>query len=111
MMEAGTVKPPAFDVVIVHSFSRFFRDHFELEFYIRKLAKNGVRLVSMTQELGGDPGILRGRPSGPYIYAQAFAFTNQAAIRVTFSQPTVQKKVSNAGPGGELETQPPGSAW
>jgi site-specific DNA recombinase len=42
-------------VVIVHSFSRFFRDHFELEFYVRKLAKNGVRLVSMTQELGDDP--------------------------------------------------------
>ncbi len=55
MIEAGTVKPPAFDVVIVHSFSRFFRDHFELEFYVRKLAKNGVRLVSMTQELGDDP--------------------------------------------------------
>ena len=55
MMEAGTAKPPAFDVVIVHSFSRFFCDHFELEFYVRKLAKNGVRLVSMTQELGDDP--------------------------------------------------------
>ncbi len=55
MMEAGTAKPTAFDVVIVHSFSRFFRDHFELEFYVRKLAKNGVRLVSMTQELGDDP--------------------------------------------------------
>jgi DNA invertase Pin-like site-specific DNA recombinase len=55
MMEAGTAKPAAFDVVIVHSFSRFFRDHFELEFYVRKLAKNGVRLVSMTQELGDDP--------------------------------------------------------
>ena len=25
---------------MVHSFSRFFRDHFELEFYVRKLAKN-----------------------------------------------------------------------
>ncbi len=44
MMEAGTTRPPAFDVVIVHSFSRFFRDHFELEFYVRKLAKNGVLL-------------------------------------------------------------------
>ncbi len=55
MIEAGTAKPTAFDVVIVHSFSRFFRDHFELEFYVRKLAKNGVRLVSMTQELGDDP--------------------------------------------------------
>ena len=29
MIEAGTSKPAAFDVVIVHSFSRFFRDHFE----------------------------------------------------------------------------------
>jgi site-specific DNA recombinase len=55
MMEAGTTRPPAFDLVIVHSFSRFFRDHFELEFYVRRLAKNGVRLVSMTQELGDDP--------------------------------------------------------
>ena len=55
MIEAGTTKPSAFDVVIVHSFSRFFRDHFELEFYVRKLAKNAVRLVSMTQELGDDP--------------------------------------------------------
>ncbi|HKM55556.1 MAG TPA: recombinase family protein, partial [Isosphaeraceae bacterium] len=55
MMEAGTAKPAAFDVVLVHSFSRFFRDHFELEFYVRKLAKNGVRLVSITQAMGDDP--------------------------------------------------------
>lgn len=37
MIEAGTSKPAPFDIVIVHSFSRFFRDHFELEFYVRKL--------------------------------------------------------------------------
>ncbi len=55
MIEAGTSKPAPFDVVVVHSFSRFFRDHFELEFYIRKLAKNGVKLVSITQEMGDDP--------------------------------------------------------
>jgi site-specific DNA recombinase len=55
MMEAGTTKPSAFDIVIVHSFSRFFRDHFELEFYVRKLARNGVKLASITQELGDDP--------------------------------------------------------
>jgi site-specific DNA recombinase len=55
MIEAGTSKPASFDVVVVHSFSRFFRDHFELEFYVRKLAKNGVRLVSITQEMGDDP--------------------------------------------------------
>ena len=55
MIEAGTSKPAPFDVVVVHSFSRFFRDHFELEFYVRKLAKNGVRLISITQDLGDDP--------------------------------------------------------
>jgi len=55
MIEAGTSKPAPFDVVVVHSFSRFFRDHFQLEFYVRKLAKNGVKLVSITQEMGDDP--------------------------------------------------------
>src|SRR5690606_28033516 len=55
MIEAGTSKPAPFDVVVVHSFSRFFRDHFELEFYVRKLAKNGIKLVSITQEMGDDP--------------------------------------------------------
>ncbi|WP_312570995.1 recombinase family protein [Brevundimonas sp.] len=55
MIEAGTSKPSPFDVVVVHSFSRFFRDAFEMEYYYRKLGKNGVRLVSITQELGDDP--------------------------------------------------------
>jgi DNA invertase Pin-like site-specific DNA recombinase len=55
MIEAGTSKPAPFDVVLVHSFSRFFRDAFDMEYYYRKLAKNGVRLVSITQELGDDP--------------------------------------------------------
>jgi site-specific DNA recombinase len=55
MIEAGTAKPAPFDVVVVHSFSRFFRDHFELEFYVRRLAKNCVKLVSITQEMGDDP--------------------------------------------------------
>ena len=44
-----------FDTVLVHSFSRYFRDAFQSEFYIRKLRKAGVRLVSMTQESGDDP--------------------------------------------------------
>ena len=55
MIEAGTSKPAPFDVLMVHSFSRFFRDHFELEFYVRKHAKNEVKLVSITQEMGDDP--------------------------------------------------------
>jgi site-specific DNA recombinase len=42
-------------VIVVHSFSRFFRDQFQFEFYVRKLAKNGVKLVSITQDLGDDP--------------------------------------------------------
>jgi site-specific DNA recombinase len=55
MIDAATAKPPMFDVILVHSFSRFFRDQFQLEFYVRRLAKNGVRLISITQELGDDP--------------------------------------------------------
>ena len=55
MIEADTSKPAPFNGVIVHSFSRFFRAHFELEFYVRKLAKNGVKLLSITQEIGDDP--------------------------------------------------------
>ena len=55
MIEAAMTRPAAFDVIVVHSFSRFFRDQFQFEFYVRKLAKNGVRLVSITQDLGDDP--------------------------------------------------------
>ena len=55
MIDAATTKPPAFDVILVHSFSRFFRNQLQLEFYVRRLAKNGVRLVSITQDLGDDP--------------------------------------------------------
>jgi site-specific DNA recombinase len=55
MIERACDGENAFDVIVVHSFSRFFRDAFGLEFYVRKLAKHGVKLVSMTQELGEDP--------------------------------------------------------
>jgi site-specific DNA recombinase len=55
MIERACDSENAFDVIVVHSFSRFFRDAFGLEFYVRKLAKHGVRLVSITQELGDDP--------------------------------------------------------
>ncbi|MBN9567089.1 MAG: recombinase family protein [Alphaproteobacteria bacterium] len=55
MMDAAANRPPLFHVILVHSFSRFFRDQFQLEFYVRRLAKNGIRLVSITQDLGDDP--------------------------------------------------------
>ena len=44
-----------YDVIVVHSLSRFFRDAFGLEMYVRRLAKVGVRLVSITQDLGDNP--------------------------------------------------------
>ena len=55
MIERACDGERPFDVIVVHSFSRFFRDAFGLEFYVRKLAKHGVRLLSITQELGDDP--------------------------------------------------------
>ncbi|MGE3363940.1 MAG: recombinase family protein [Rhizobiaceae bacterium] len=55
MMDEASQRPAPFDTIIVHSFSRFFRDQFQLEFYVRRLAKNGVRLTSITQDLGDDP--------------------------------------------------------
>ena len=55
MIERACDGENAFDLIVVHSFSRFFRNAFGLEFYVRKLAKHGVKLVSITQELGDDP--------------------------------------------------------
>ena len=52
MIEAATGRERPFDLVIVHSFSRFFRDQFEFERYRRKLAKAKVELVSITQDVG-----------------------------------------------------------
>lgn len=52
MIDAALVKSPAFSVILVHSFSRFFRDQFQFERYVRKLAKNGVQIVSITQDMG-----------------------------------------------------------
>ena len=52
MIEAATARERPYDLVIVHSFSRFFRDQFEFERYRRKLAKAKVELVSTTQDVG-----------------------------------------------------------
>lgn len=55
MIDAALARPPAFNVILVHSFSRFFRDQFQFERYARKLAKNGVQIVSITQDMGDSP--------------------------------------------------------
>lgn len=54
MIDAATSATRPFDVVLVHSMSRFFREQFLSEMYIRKLRKVGVDLVSMTQEFRDD---------------------------------------------------------
>ena len=54
MIERACDGEHAFDVIVVHSYSRFFRDAFEQEFHLRKLAKQGVKLVSITQPVGDD---------------------------------------------------------
>ncbi|MBX9821419.1 MAG: recombinase family protein [Afipia birgiae] len=54
MIERACDGENAFDLILVHSYSRFFRDSFGQEFYLRKLAKHDVRLVSITQPLGND---------------------------------------------------------
>jgi len=55
MLDAAAATNRPFSVIVVHSFSRFFRDAYEFEFHRRKLEKNGVSIVSITQELGDDP--------------------------------------------------------
>jgi site-specific DNA recombinase len=52
MMDAACVDPSPFDIVLVHSQSRFFRDVVGYGFSKRKLQKHGVSLVSMTQDFG-----------------------------------------------------------
>ena len=43
-----------FDMVVVHSLSRFSRDSLHSELYVRELRKAGVELVSITQEVAQD---------------------------------------------------------
>ncbi len=54
MIERACDGGQAFNYIIVHSYSRFFREAFEQEFYLRKLAKHGVRVVSITQPVGDE---------------------------------------------------------
>src|SRR5260221_3756166 len=54
MIERACDGERAFDLILVHSYSRFFREAFEQEFYLRKLAKHGVKVVSITQPVGDE---------------------------------------------------------
>jgi len=56
MIDAACRKPHSFDVILIHSFSRFFRDEVSFELYRRKLERHGVIVVSITQEMSEGPG-------------------------------------------------------
>ena len=55
MLELARAPEKPFDVICVHSFSRFYRNGAEMELTIRKLAKLGIEVVSTTQPTGDDP--------------------------------------------------------
>ena len=54
MMNDAELKPAPFQAVVVHSFSRFFRDLVQGAMYQRKLLKAGVQLISITQQTLND---------------------------------------------------------
>ena len=55
MLDEATSSERRFDVICVHSFSRFYRNGAEMELSIRRLHKHGVEVVSVTQPSGDDP--------------------------------------------------------
>ena len=54
MIQDALQKPLMFDAIIIHSLSRFFRDGIEFGVYERKLAKNKVKVISITQPTSDD---------------------------------------------------------
>ena len=52
MMDAACVDPSPFDLILVHSQSRFFRETAGYVISKRRLQKHGVSLLSMTQDFG-----------------------------------------------------------
>jgi site-specific DNA recombinase len=55
MLEAARRKPCDFDVIIIHSFSRFCRDSYTYYMACRILERAGITLHSLTQPLNPDP--------------------------------------------------------
>ena len=55
MLEQAREPDRRFDVILIHAFSRFYRNGAEMELTIRSLRKLGVEVVSITQPTGDDP--------------------------------------------------------
>jgi site-specific DNA recombinase len=99
MIERGCDGEHALDLIVVHSYSRFFRDAFGLEFYMRKLAKHGVKLVSIAQELGEDPAQVMMR--------QVIALFDEYQSKEN-AKHTLRAMMENARHGFWNGSQPPG---
>lgn len=56
MIQDALMKPASFEIIVIHSLSRFFRDGIEFGVYERKLARNKVKVVSITQPTSDDAG-------------------------------------------------------
>lgn len=56
MITDAMLKPSPFEVILIHSLSRFFRDGIEFGIYERKLIKNKVSVISITQPTSDDSG-------------------------------------------------------
>jgi DNA invertase Pin-like site-specific DNA recombinase len=54
MMDRACDTDKPFDVIVIYSFNRFFRNGADMELAIRKLRKHGVEVVSVTQPTGDD---------------------------------------------------------
>ena len=55
MLALATQKPAKFAAIIVYTLSRFYRDGIEFGVHERKLAKNKVKVISITQPTSDDP--------------------------------------------------------
>ena len=90
-----TVRAP-FDFVVVHSLGWFRRDAMHSEFYLRQLIKAGVRLVSITQDVGQDA-------SGDFIRKMfKFSMSTKAARTLTTSIAPCSKTPARAWNGSAL---------
>lgn len=55
MIDAAASPSKPYDVILVHSMSRFFRDQLQSEFHIRRLRRAGVEVISITQPFEDNP--------------------------------------------------------
>jgi len=54
MIADAQAKPAAFDAIVVHSLSRFFRDMIEFGVYEKRLKRHGIKIISITQQTSDD---------------------------------------------------------